>query len=148
MSVDGDLVRPCPQQGGTVGRAAHAASDRERNREPLGHARNELEQGRASVKGRLDVEEDQFVGTGVGIGRPELDRVPSVPEVLEAHAFDHAPRGDVQTGDQTGERHRFRNRAPAAPLFSGWNWTPTKLPNRASATIPSDVADAVGVSAA
>ena len=39
-------------------------------------------------------------------------------------------------------------RAPAAPLFSGWNWTPRKLPDSAIATMPSECAVAAGVSAA
>ena len=78
---------------------------------------------------RLDVEEDELVGAGVGVRRAELDRVADVAQALEANALDDAAAGDVQAGDQARERHRSRKRAPARPLFSGWNCTPRKLPD-------------------
>ena len=108
---------------------------------------DERKQRRASLQRRLHIEEDELVGAGLRIGGAELDRVTDVAQPLEADAFDDAPARDVEAGDQARERHRSRDRAPAAPLFSGWNWTPTKASVRASATSPSELAVAAGVSA-
>jgi len=68
--------------------------------------------------------------------------------VLEADALDDTPVGDVEAGDQARERHRSRYRAPAGPLFSGWNCTPVNAPRSTTATISSERAVAYGVSAA
>ena len=95
-----------------------------------------------------DVEEHELVGACVGVGRAELDRIADVAEILEADALDDAAVRHVEARDQTRERHRSRKRAPAAPLFSGWNWTPTNASYSAMATSPSLVAVAAGVSAA
>ena len=103
---------------------------------------------RSLVERRLHVEVDELVGSRIGVERAELDRVADVGEALEPHSLDDAPAGDVEARDQTRERHRSSKRAPAAPLFSGWNWTPRKLPASAIATMPSDDAVAAGVSAA
>ena len=96
----------------------------------------------------LHVEVDELVGTRIGVRRSEVDRITDVAEPLEAHALDDPPVGDVEARDQTRERHPARKRPPAAPLFSGWNWTPRKLPASAMATTPSELAVAAGVSAA
>ena len=103
---------------------------------------------RPAVERRSHVEVDELVGARVRVPLAELDRVARVAEALEADALHDAAVGDVEARDQAGERHRSSQRAPAAPLFSGWNWTPTKRPLRASATQPSDQAVAAGVSAA
>src|SRR5205823_10269457 len=97
---------------------------------------------------RRDVEEDELVGAGVRVRGAELRGIADVAQAREPHALDDAPTGHVEAGDQARERHRSRKRAPAAPLFSGWYWTPTKEPARASATTPSLVAVAESVSAA
>ena len=91
---------------------------------------------------------DELVGARVRVRGTELHRVADLAEALEADALDHAAVRDVEAGDQARERHRSRKRAPAAPLFSGWNWTPRKLPDSATATTPSERAVAAGVSAA
>src|SRR5439155_13803888 len=96
-----------------------------------------------------DVEEHELVRTGVGVRAAELDRVADVAQADEVDALDDASAGDVEARDQTRERHSdSRKRAPAAPLFSGWNCTPVNEPCCAAATIPSEVAVAHGVSAA
>ena len=147
--VDADLVRARLEQLLGIGGTAHAAPDRERDREPLCDAPHHLDERRALVERRGDVEEDELVGTVVGVRRAELDRVADVAQLLEAHALHDAPARHVEAGDQTRERHSSSNqRAPSSPLFSGWNWQPTNEPWRASATIPSDQAVAAGVTAA
>src|SRR5207302_8220738 len=94
-----------------------------------------------------EVEEDELVRAAVGVRSAELDRVADVAQLAEAHALDDAPAGDVETWDQARERHCSRNRAPAAPLFSGWNWTPTNEPCSTTAAWPSLVATVASVSA-
>src|SRR5581483_2437809 len=121
--VDADLVGAGGEHGARVVDGTDAAAEREGDRHAL-------------------------VCAGVGVRGAELDRVADVAQPREAHALDDAPVGDVETRDQTRERHRSRNRAPARPLFSGWNWTPTKAPCSAIAVTPSAVAVAAGVSAA
>ena len=127
---------------------ADAAAHRERDRQPLGDAPDEADQRLPPFERRRHVEEDELVGAGLRVRLAELDRVADVAQALEADALDDAAGRDVEAGDQARERHRSRKRAPARPLFSGWNWTPTKLPDSATATMPSEVAVAAGVSAA
>ena len=146
--VDGDLVRAGLEQRLRVADGADAAADRERDRQPLGHAAHQPDQRVAPLHRRGHVEEDELVGARVRVGLAELDGVADVAQALEAHALDDASAGDVEAGDQPRERHRSRKRAPARPLFSGWNCTPTKAPASATAAIPSEVAVAAGVSAA
>src|SRR5262249_6045327 len=137
------------QQRLGVGNRANPAADRERNREPLGDARDKVDERRAILERRGDVEEHELVRAGVRVRAAELDGIADVAEPDEVHALDDAPARDVEAGDQTRERHRLsRKRAPAAPLFSGWNCTPVNEPHSATATIPSERAVAQGVSAA
>src|SRR5207244_6334657 len=78
----------------------------------------------------------------------ELDGVADVAQAEEVDALDDASARDVEARDQPRERHCSSQRAPAAPLFSGWNCTPTNAPLRTSATTPSEREVAAGVSAA
>ena len=112
------------------------------------YASHQLDERPALLERRRDVEEHELVGTSVRVGRRELDGIAHVAETDKVHALDDPPAGDVEARDQTRERHRFSHAAPAEPLFSGWNWTPVKPPHSTSATIPSDVATAAGVTAA
>ena len=107
---------------------AHAAADGEGNRQPLGDPPNEPDERVPPLHRGLDVEEHELVGARIRVGGPELDGIADVPQPGEVDALDDAPGRDVEAGDQTRERHSARNRAPAAPLFSGWNWTPTNGP--------------------
>src|SRR5207247_6341408 len=81
-SVDRDLVRTGAQKRGAVGDAAHTAADGERNRQPFGNSGDERKQRRSSFQRRLHVEEDELIGTRVGVGRAELYRIAYVAEVL------------------------------------------------------------------
>src|SRR5581483_651569 len=146
--VDADLGGAGGEHGARVVDGTDAAAEREGDRHALGDAGRDVDGGIARAHARLHVEEHELVGAGVGVRGAELDRVADVAQPREAHALDDAPVGDVETRDQTRERHRSRNRAPARPLFSGWNWTPTKAPCSAIAVTPSAVAVAAGVSAA
>ena len=142
------LSAPASSSASASADRADAAADGERDRQPLGHPAHEPDERVALLERRGHVEEDELVGAGVRVGRAELDGVAHVAQALEAHALDDAAAGDVEAGDQARERHRSRKRAPARPLFSGWNCTPTNAPVSATATIPSEVAVAAGVSAA
>jgi hypothetical protein len=102
--VHADLVRARLEQALRVVRRADAAADRERDREPLGDALDELDQRRTVSEGRLDVEEDELVGARIGVRGAQLDRVADVAQALEPHALDDAPRGHVEARDQTRER--------------------------------------------
>ena len=151
--VDRHLVGARAQQLLCVYHAAHAAADRERDREPLRDLSHNVEKRVASLERGGDVQEHELVRARVRVRLAELDGVPDVAELLEADALDDAPAGHVEAGDQTREGHEVSStdamkRAPAAPLFSGWNWTPVNDPERAIATTPSDAATAAGVSAA
>ena len=114
----------------------------------LGDASGDVERRRARLDRRHDVEEHELVRAGVRVRGAELDRVADVAEILEADALHDAAVRHVEARDQTRERHRSSQRAPAAPLFSGWNCTPTNDSYSAIATTPSLVAVAAVVSAA
>ena len=128
---------------------------------------DQLDQRVAVVDGGLDVEEDELVGSRVRVRGAELDRVADIAQALELDALDNATAGHVEAGNEACERHyeppadvsaasgspppappvfqratraswASRKRTPGFPLFSGWNWTPTKLPCAASTTMPSE----------
>ena len=101
-------------------------------------ALDELEGRTAPVDRRGDVQEDELVGADVGVALGELDRIADVAQRLEAHALDDAAARDVEARDQALLDHRSTfssRRAPAAPLRSGWNWTPASEPFSIAATI-------------
>ena len=136
-SVHGDLVGPGAEQRAGVLETGDPAADRERNRQPLRRTLHELEHRPAPVDGRGDVQEDELVGADVGVPLCELDRIADVAQRLEAHTLDDAATGDVEAGDQALLDHcsTFSStRAPAAPLRSGWNWTPASTPSSIAAT--------------
>src|SRR5213075_407323 len=99
----------------------------------------------ARLDGCDDVEEDELVRPRVRVGGSELDRFADVAQGGEAHALHDASVRDVEARDQARERHISRKRAPAAPLFSGWNCTPTNESCSTTAASPSLVAVAAGV---
>jgi hypothetical protein len=72
----------------------------------LGDATHDADECVALLERRLDIEEDEFVGTTVGVGGTELDRVADVAQTLELDALDDPPSGDIETGDQARERNR------------------------------------------
>ncbi len=108
--VDSDLVGAGREQLLAVACAAHAAADRERDRQPLRDLAHERDERCAFLERRLHVEEDELVGARVGVRRPELDRVADLAQALEAHALDDATAGDVEARDQARERDRASSR--------------------------------------
>src|SRR5207245_7781160 len=114
-----------------------APADGERDLERRRRATHELDRGRPAVDGRGHVEEDELVRTEIGVARRELDGIADVAQTLEADALDDAAAVDVEARDQAALDHRstFRRiRPPAAPLRSGWNWTPASAPRSTAAT--------------
>ena len=136
-AVDGDLVGSGAQERARVLEPRHAAADRERDRQLLGGALDELEHGAAPLDRRRDVEEDELVGAELRVAGRELDRVADVAQRLEADALDDPAARDVEAGDHALLDHLSAfssTRAPAAPLRSGWNWTPASGPDSTAAT--------------
>src|SRR5262249_36160249 len=136
-AVHRDLVRAGAQQGARVLERRDPAADRERDLERGRRPLDELERRAAPVDGRGHVEEDELVRPELGVAIRELDRVADLPQPLEADALDDAAVVDVQARDQAPLDHRstFRRiRPPAAPLRSGWNWTPASAPRSTAAT--------------
>src|SRR5690606_17188227 len=59
-----------------------------------------------AVGARGDVEEGEFVGTLLVVPPCDLDGIARVTQVDEVDALHHAPRGDVEAGnDSLGEAH-------------------------------------------
>ncbi len=162
--VERDLVRPGPQDGTHVVRAADAAPDGKRDERPSRRPFDDVQE-RATLLGRgADVEEDQLVGALGRVSGGELRWISLVDEVHEPGALDDPPAGDVEAGDdalpqhvrldlsrrprrRSGVAHECRQtaralqrtklamiRRPATPLRSGWNWTPRTLPRSIAET--------------
>ncbi len=114
------------------------AADGERDRELFGDPPDDPDERVSLLEGCLHVQEDELVGAAVRVGGTELDRVADIPEPLEPDSLDDAACGDVEARRiEARERHRSpsprqalrsRKRAPAGPLFSGWNCTPRNDP--------------------
>ena len=99
-----DLVGARAQQRLGVGDAANAAADRERDREPLRDAADELDERAALLERRRDVEEHELVRAGVRVGAAELDRIADVAQADEVDALDDAAaRARRGTGSDEGE---------------------------------------------
>src|SRR3954447_13674901 len=147
--VHADLVRTCLQHGVGVLERADAAPEGEWDRDLLGDACGDVHGSDTRVDRRGDVEEDELVGARLRVGSAELHWMADIAKPLEPNSLDDAAVRDVEARDQTRERHcSSRKRAPAGPLFSGWNCTPRNAPCATTATSPSLVATAAGVSAA
>ena len=87
---------------------------------------------RAAIARCGDVEHDEFVGALGVVARGERDRIASVAQADKVDAFDDAFAVGIEAGnDAASEAHAMlmrrclkkfcSSRAPAAPLFSGWN---------------------------
>jgi hypothetical protein len=99
--VDRHLVGPGVEHALRVCDLAHAAADRERHEHLVGRPAGQLDDRRALVGGRCDVEEHELVGAVAVVVGGELDRVPGVADVDEARPLDDAPRVDVHARDHT-----------------------------------------------
>ena len=109
--VDRDLVRAGTKQHVDVGDAPDTAADGERDEHAIGGATHRVEEDRATVARRRDVEEHELVSLVLVISGRKLRRVAGIAQVDERHSFDHPPGDDVEARDHAlGERHQ------AAPL--------------------------------
>ena len=118
--VDRHLVGTGFEQRLRVGDRADSAADRERDRQPPGHARTSVDERPSLLDCRRDVQEDELVRAGLRVRLAELDGIAHVAQLLEVHALDHAAAGHVEARDQTRERHTdSRKRAPAARSSRG-----------------------------
>jgi hypothetical protein len=85
--------------------AAELTETRERHEHLVGRAARELDDGRALVGGRRDVEEHELVGAGAVVVGGELDGVAGVADVNEARALDDAAGVDVHARDDALVMH-------------------------------------------
>ena len=148
-AVHRDLVRARLEERLGVGDRANASPDGERDRELVGDAGDEGEQRGPTLDRRLHVEVDELVGTRIRVRDAELDRDRRRRgSPWKRTPLTTRPPATSRHGIRRGRGIAARKRAPAAPLFSGWNWTPTKLPGLGDSDDPSERAVAAGVSAA
>ena len=89
-----------------VGRAPHAAPDRQRNEHLRRDRLDDVNDGVALVRARGDVEEDQLVGA-LGVVEPgHLDGVACVAQLAEVDALDDPSGVDVEARHDTdGDAH-------------------------------------------
>ena len=103
--LDGDLVRTGAKQGADLIDLANAATDGEWDEDLARRSFDHVDQGGALLGARLDVEEDELVGTLLRVGLRHGDRVALIMESAEMGAFDHAATGDIKTGNDPLEQH-------------------------------------------
>ena len=97
--VDRHLVGAGVEHRLGVGDRADAAADGERHEHLVGRAPRQLHHGRALVRRRRDVEEDELIGALAVVERRQLDRIARVADVDETRALHDAARVDVHAGD-------------------------------------------------
>src|SRR5690606_895565 len=74
-SVDRDLVGPVAQQTVDVGDAADASADGERDEDLFGAGADDVVDGLPVTAAGRDVEEGEFVGSGLAVAAGEFDGV-------------------------------------------------------------------------
>ena len=107
---DRDFVGAGEKQRADVVERAHAAADRERHEAGFRRALDDIEDDRAVLVARGDVEKAQFVGAGRVIGDRALDRIAGIAQIDEMHALDDAAVLDVEAGNDAAFKHRRRSR--------------------------------------
>src|SRR5699024_478327 len=103
--VDRDLVGPIAQQTVDIGEAAHSPADREWDEDLFGAGADDVMDGLPVAAAGGDVEEGEFVGTGVAVALGEFDGGAGVLEIGELHTLDHAAAVDIETGDDSHSYH-------------------------------------------
>ena len=103
--VEADLVGAGIEQAAHISNGAYAAAHRQRNEHLRGHRLDDVQDQVAPVAGRGDVEEGEFVGALIVVARGDFDRVPGVAQFDEVDAFDNAPAGHVQAGNDSFREH-------------------------------------------
>ena len=112
--IDRHLVGPGLEQGLGIGGGPHTAADGQRQRQHPAHRPHHLEGVAAILRGGRDVEQDQLVGTLVGVRRGPFDGIAGVAQTLELDPLDHPAARDVETGDRrvaAASRHPRRGAA-------------------------------------
>lgn len=106
--VDGDFVRACIEQRFDVTFALHAAPHRERREDLVRRCPHHVEQRAASFVRGCDVEECDLVRAGRVVALGHLDRVASIAQRDELHAFDDASVFDIEAGNDALCEHSAR----------------------------------------
>ena len=78
---------------------ANSTAYRQRDENLAGSAGDHVGHDLAGIAGGGDIEEDQLVGAVAVVAIGELDGISGVAQVDEVDAFDDAPAGDIETGD-------------------------------------------------
>ena len=97
--IDADLVGPGQEQAAHILDRANAAAHRQRQEDLIGHAAHHFGHGGASLRGGGDIQEGQFIRAGGVVESGLFHRVAGVAQVDKVHAFDDAPVGDIQAGN-------------------------------------------------
>src|SRR5262249_48225896 len=104
--VDADLVGAGVEDLGRVAEGANAAANGEGNKNLPGSAADGINERLAPRGGRGDVEQDDFVGAGLGMSPGQLGGIAGIAQIQKLYAFDYASRVHVQAGDDPLKEHR------------------------------------------
>ena len=136
--VNADFIGACVEDRGSVVESANAAAHGERNEEAMsGLANHGKKRGAIFVSGS-DVEEDDLVGSSSAVRKGKFGGLAGIAQCGELHAFHDAAVFDIKARDdafgQHGRSQKFlRMVMPMVEDFSGWNWTPKRLPRSMAA---------------
>jgi len=103
--VDADLVGTGIQQIAHIADFAHPAADSQRNEHLRGDLFDDAENNPPVVRAGGDVEKSQFVRALLVIAARNFHRVAGIAQLDKTHAFDHAPRRDIKTGNNSFGEH-------------------------------------------
>src|SRR5580704_9687849 len=132
--VYGDFIRAGAYYSSSVVQGANSAARGERDCELGGYPADRFQEGGSAVARGGDIQDDQFIGAFGVVTSRQSDGIASVAQANKIHAFDDASPVGIEAGNDpmseghaTSLRKFCSNRAPAGPLFSGWNWTALML---------------------
>ena len=114
--IDADLVCAGIQQVAHVLYFAHPAANSERNEHLLGHLLDDAKDDAAVVRTGGDIKESQFVRALLVVTARDLHRITGIAQLDETHAFNDAPCGDIETGNNAFSQHEKLLRMSSAAL--------------------------------
>ena len=104
--IDADFIRTRIQQLANVLDRADSTADRQRHEYLFGRSGDDVQQGVPILMRSGNVQEAQFIGTGLIIDLGDLDRITGVTKIHEADALDHSTVLHVQTWNDAFGQHR------------------------------------------
>ncbi len=109
------LSAPDMQDAARIRHRADAAAHGQRDEDLARGARHHVRHDLAGVAGGGDIEEDQLVGAVAVVAVGQFHRVARIAQVDEVDALDHAPAGDVETGNDAFGQHSHLQEIPHDP---------------------------------